>query len=600
MTKIEKDIRGFTKAKQVGRADFLPVSQDDMRARGWDELDVLLISGDAYVDHPSFGVALLGRWLDFHGFRVGLIAQPSWRGLEDITRLGRPRLFAGVTAGALDSMLAHYTAFRKKRRDDAYTPGGQAGARPNRAVSVYVSLARQAFPGLPIIGGGIEASLRRISHYDFWSDSLRKSLLADAKLDLIVYGMGERAILEIARRLDRLTQQNSGQNKSDPQKNGEEIQRVLRGIPGTAGLYFAREIDALRQSGEDLLELPGHQAILEKPARLVEATLLLERQVHQLRQKAIQLVDQRYVVLEPPALPLNTAEMDLLYSLPYTRLAHPEYEEPIPAVEMMLTSLTCHRGCGGGCSFCSLALHQGRRISSRSWESLLAEAEGLVRSPGFSGSISDVGGPSANMWEACCTLDPGHCMRASCMMPTICPGFSVDQTRHIELLRAIRHLPGIKHVRTASGVRFDLALTQRAALEAYAGEFTGGQLKIAPEHCSARVLKLMRKPPIKIFEAFLQAFTRYSKEHNKEQYVVPYLMSAFPGCTNAHMRELADWLRNRNWRPRQVQCFVPTPGTLATAMFFSETDPTGQPLPVAKTDAERMWQHRILTGPVKS
>lgn len=577
---------------------FLPMSRADMDSRGWNELDVLLVCGDAYVDHPAFGIALLGRWLEAHGFRVGIVAQPRWDNPDDIARMGRPRLFAGVTSGAVDSMLAHYTAFRKKRHDDAYTPGGQAGARPNRAISVYTSLIRRAFPGLPVVGGGIEASLRRISHYDFWTDSLRKSLLPDAKLDLIVYGMGERAILDIARRLDGAldTATRHGPSGELPR---DAIKAALSGISGTARMGSNQEISD-QAPGRAIIRLPSHEAILEDCFQLVAATLLLERQVHQMQAVAVQPVGDRVVILEPPAAPLSTEELDALYALPFTRQAHPAYREPIPAVGMMMTSMTCHRGCGGGCSFCSLALHQGRRIASRSRGSLLAEARDMASRPGFSGSISDVGGPSANMWEAHCALNPDACTRASCMVPRICPGFRVDQTRHIELLRDIRRVPGIRHVRVASGVRFDLALQQDAALEAYAGEFTGGQLKVAPEHCAGNVLKLMRKPGMEPFERFLEAFRCYSQAQGKEQYVVPYLISAFPGCTDENMRQLADWLAERHWSPRQVQCFVPTPGTVATAMYYAEKDTEGRPLYVAKSDAARLRQHGILLGTARN
>lgn len=579
---------------------FLPMTRGDMAARGWDKLDVLLISGDAYVDHPAFGVALLGRWLESFGFRVGIVAQPRWDSADDIARMGRPRLFAGVTAGAVDSMLAHYTAFRKKRHDDAYTPGGRAGARPNRAVSVYSSLVRRAFPGLPVVAGGIEASLRRVSHYDFWTDSLRRSLLPDAKLDLVVYGMGERALLEIARRLDALAAKDGGiaddRNPARAAKDRERFRHAWEGIPGTARMGPANAADLLEAAGRRVMRLPSHEEIAARPSLLLDATLMLERQVHQMRAAAVQPVAGRAVILEPPAALLSTEELDSLYALPYTRQPHPSYTDRIPAVDMMRTSMTCHRGCGGGCSFCSLALHQGRRVTSRSRESLLAEARAIASRPDFNGSISDVGGPSANMWQARCALDPDRCGRASCMTPGICPGFSVDQSRHIDLLREIRKIPGVRHVRVASGVRFDLALGEKAALEGYAGEFTGGQLKVAPEHCSEEVLRLMRKPGMEPFERFLAAFRRYSEAHHKEQYVIPYLMSGFPGCTDAHMRELAAWLAERHWSPRQVQCFVPTPGTVATAMYYAEIDPEGRPLHVAKTDAARLRQHGILLG----
>lgn len=586
---------------------FLPMCRDDMRLRGWEELDILLISGDAYVDHPAFGTAILGRWLELHGFRVGVIAQPNWENISDIERMGRPRLFAGLTSGAVDSMLAHYTAFRKKRHDDAYTPGGLAGARPNRAVSVYTSLVRRAFPGLPVVGGGIEASLRRATHYDFWTDSLRKSLLPDAKLDLIVYGMGESAILEIARRLDTLVKESRPEWHTDESPKARQraerdrLRLALSGIAGTARMGSQAEALELEErskkaQGVEFMRLPSHEDIEQHASLLISATLMMERQVHQQKAIAVQHVGDRAVFFEPPAPPLDTATLDSLYALPYTRQPHPAYKEGIPSVEMMLTSMTSHRGCGGGCSFCSLALHQGRRIASRSRTSLLEEAKTIAAKPGFPGAISDVGGPSANMWQARCTLDPSRCKRASCMVPRICPGFEVDQGDHIRLLRDIERLPGVNHVRVASGVRFDLALQQDIALEGYAGEFTGGQLKVAPEHCAEAVLQLMRKPGMEPFERFLDAFRHYSKANHKEQYVVPYLLSGFPGCTDAHMRQLADWLAERHWTPRQVQCFVPTPGTVATAMFYAELDPDGQPLFVAKSDAARLRQHGILLG----
>ena len=591
---------------------FLPMSREDMERRGWEELDVLLVSGDAYVDHPAFGTALLGRWLESHGYRVGVVAQPRWDTADDIMRMGRPRLFVGVTAGAVDSMLAHYTAFRKKRHDDAYTPGGRAGARPNRAVSVYASLVRRAFPGLPVVAGGIEASLRRVSQYDFWTDSLRKSLLPDARLDLIVYGMGEAAVLDIARRLDAACAANFVDAADILPR--EEVASALAGIPGTARMIRMGELAApegVETEGgahvEEIVRLPSHEDILARPALLIQATLLLERQVHQMRARAVQPLGgegdsgkARAVLLEIPAAPLSTEELDSLYALPFTRRPHPSYTAAIPAVEMMLTSMTCHRGCGGGCSFCSLALHQGRRIASRSRESLLEEARLMASRRDFPGAISDVGGPSANMWRAECSLDPSHCRRASCMVPSVCPGFVVDQREHISLLHEIRDIPGVRHVRVASGVRFDLALKQKEALEAYAGEFTGGQLKVAPEHCAPDVLRLMRKPGMEEFERFLDAFRAYSRAHGKEQYVIPYLLSAFPGCTDAHMRQLADWLAERHWSPRQVQCFIPTPGTVATAMYYAEADTEGRPLYVARSDAARLRQHGILLGTARN
>ncbi|MDO5483392.1 MAG: YgiQ family radical SAM protein [Desulfovibrionaceae bacterium] len=579
---------------------FLPMSRREMAALGWDELDVLYVIGDAYVDHSAFGPVLLARWLIAHGFRVGMVAQPRWDRTDDLLVMGRPRLFAGISAGALDSLLAHYTAFRKKRHDDAYTPGGKAGARPNRACLVYANLARQAFPGLPLVLGGIEASLRRVSHYDFWTDSLRRPILMDAKADLLIWGMGEHAVLECARRL------HAGKDKTE-----------LAGIPGTAWL------DKLDASGRPAslppcleqkpgLRLPSHQEILDEPFQLLKLTRQLEAQVHRGEAWAFQAVEKRALVLGPPSPPLTTEEMDSLYSLPFCREAHPVYRKPIPAAEMLRTSITSHRGCGGGCSFCSLALHQGRHISSRSRQSILDEARSLVRQ-GHRGrrskeglAISDIGGPTANMWQAHCALHdadsapgkdaphPHGCRRASCCFPTVCRAFVTPQREHVELLRAVAALPGVKQVRVASGIRADLARREPGALAAYTGEFTGGQLKVAPEHCSPAVLELMRKPPLEVFEDFLASFTRQSRQMGREQFVVPYLMSAFPGCTDDDMRALARWLRQRHWSPRQTQCFIPTPGTIATAMYYSGKNENGEDIFVARSDAARLRQHRIL------
>lgn len=555
---------------------FLPMTREEMRALGWNELDVLLITGDAYVDHPAFGTALVGRWLTEHGFRTGIVAQPGWQDAADVERMGRPRLFVGITAGAVDSLLAHYTAFRKKRHDDAYTPGGKAGARPNRACLVYANLARRAFPGLPVVLGGIEASLRRITHYDFWTDALRRSILLDAKADLLVWGMGERAALETARLC--------------------AAGRPLTHIYGTAWAGRAEDVP----ENAPVLDLPSHEAMLREPRLLMEAALKLERQTHRPDAWAVQPLAARdegagrAIILAPPAPPLSTEELDRLYGLPFRRAAHPSYTAPIPAAEMLRTSITSHRGCGGGCSFCSLALHQGRRIASRSEASIVAEAQAMAARPDFSGSISDVGGPTANMWQARCALEGAPCRRVSCCHPKPCKSFIAPQKRHVALLRKLRALPGVRHVRVASGVRPDLMGEDADVLRAYAVEFAGGQLKTAPEHCADAVLNAMRKPPLEAFEHFLEAFRRENLRKGREQYVVPYLMSAFPGCADEDMYALARWLKLRRWSPRQVQCFVPTPGTVAAAMYYAGVDEHGRSIPVARTDAERLRQHRIL------
>ncbi len=569
----------------LDQPDFLPMTRAGMDRLGWAELDVLLVTGDAYVDHPSFGAPLLGRWLVANGYRTGIVAQPRWELAPgepgDVEAMGRPRLFAGVTAGALDSMLAHYTAFRKKRSDDAYTPGGRAGSRPNRAAIVYANLARRAFPGLPVVLGGVEASLRRISHYDFWSQGLRRSILSDAKASAVLDGMAEHAVLALAEELDRLAEE------------GGDIATVWPRIPGAVYARKAGDLPEGTAPG-DVLELPSHEAIAAEPKLLLTATRLLERHVHQDRQIAVQASGDRLIVLNPPGVGLEGDALDALHALPFSRAAHPSYAEPIPAEEMIRGSLNIHRGCAGGCSFCTLALHQGRRIRSRSAKSALEEAKRLTHAKGFSGSISDVGGPSANMWGGRCEGDMASCQRASCLTPKICKHFKVDQGAFVDLLRQISRVPGVRHVRVASGWRMDLGLADKDALARMVREFTGGQAKVAPEHLSPKVLRLMRKPAFTVFEEFVEFFARESGKAGKEQYVVPYLMSAFPGCTEQDMRDMAAWFAGRGWRPSQVQCFIPLPGTAAAAMYFAGTDLDGNPLHVADTDAERLRQHAIL------
>ena len=567
------------------RPRMAPINPEELRQWGWDEIDILIVSGDAYVDHPSFGPALLARWLIEHGFRVGLIPQPRWDNTDDIARLGRPRLFTGVTAGALDSMLAHYTAFRKKRSDDAYTPGGQAGARPNRASIVYANLVRQAFPGGLVALGGIEASLRRITHYDFWSDKLRRSILLDSKADLILYGMAETGVLTLAREV-----------KDALDKGLDPGPDLFSKIPGAV---YCESNDA-PPAGDSILRLPSHEEITADPAKLMEASLALENHVQEASRIAIHESGGRRIVLTPPAQPLSTGELDLLYGLPYTRRAHPSYKEAIPAEEMIQFSITAHRGCGGGCTFCSLALHQGRRIASRSRESILAEVKALSEHPRWTGVISDVGGPTANMWGGVCRSDPSACRRSSCLFPGLCAHFKVDQGKYIQLLREVKAMPGVRHVRVSSGLRHDLALKDPAAFRELAREFIGGQLKVAPEHLSDNVLKLMRKPGRRTFLKFMDMFKEATGYAGKDIYVIPYLMSAFPGCTDQDMKDASSWFRARNWRPRQVQCFIPTPGTVASAMYYSGLDHEGNPIKTARSDHERLRQHGYIAPPEKA
>lgn len=557
------------------------MSREEMERLGWDELDVLIVSGDAYVDHPAFGAAVIGRYLVANGYRVGIVAQPDWKDEASVMAMGRPKLFAGVSAGALDSMLAHYTSFRKKRSDDAYTPGGRHGQRPNRATVVYTSLIKHAFPGLPVILGGIEGSLRRAAHYDFWTDRIRRPILFESKADLLVYGMGERAILEAARRLST--------SPADPRQS-------LRGIAGAA--FIAPADDTSFPDGAPVIQLPSFEETVADPKKLMELSLGLERQVHSNKSWALQSCDGRKLWIAPPAAPLTGEQLDSLYALPFSRRAHPAYGQSVPALEVVRFSITSHRGCGGGCSFCSLALHQGRRIASRSRKSILAEARSFTRHQDFRGSVTDVGGPTANMWKAVCRDESAKCDRASCLQPSLCKKLDDAQTELAGLLAAMAKIEGIKSVRVASGIRHDLAMNNEPYVRDLVKNYTGGQLKLAPEHCCERVLLLMRKPPFREFERFVDIFEGISKAAGKRQFIVPYLLSAFPGCTDDDMRELSEWLFRRGWRPQQVQCFIPTPGTVATAMYAAGIDPSGNKIPVPRSDRDRLVQHHILLGAV--
>ena len=566
--RLAQNNRGLRPAQNSPSSQhFLPMSRREMDALGWTELDILLVSGDAYVDHPSFGIPLLGRLLESHGYRVGIVAQPRWDKPDDFTVMGRPRLFCGISAGCLDSMLCHYTAFRKKRHDDAYTPGGQAGARPNRACLVYTSLARAAFPGLFIALGGIEASLRRFAHYDFWSDSLRRSLLLDSKADILMYGMGEHSILEVAQALAE--------------------GKPTTGIPGTVRLSATAEDGEL---------LPSYEEIQADHKLLLPATLAVEAAVHRRTGRLAQAHGNRYVISEPPSPILTTAELDALYRLPFRREQHPSYREPIPALDMVKWSVTAVRGCGGGCSFCSLALHQGRHLASRSQESILEEVRELTRLPGWKGTISDIGGPTANLWGAHCRIDGQGCRRQSCLSPAICPQLQLAQKQYLDLLRAVKRVPGVRHVGIGSGLRHDAALKEPEFIEGLVSEFVSGQLKLAPEHSIPKVLSLMRKSDFSCFERFLEKFRAVNQRHGLEQYVTPYVMSAFPGCTAEDMRKSAEWFLHQGWHLRQSQCFIPTPGTVATAMFFGHIGLDGKPIYVATSDREREDQHALLFG----
>ncbi len=569
---------------------FLPTTREEMAARGWDELDVLIVTGDAYVDHPAFGPILIARFLEGRGYRVGVVAQPRWDSPLDIARMGAPRLFTGVSAGNLDSMLNKLTAQKKVRGEDQYSPGGRTNARPNRASLAYCNLARQAFPGVPVVLGGIEASLRRIAHYDYWSDSVRRSIVLDSKCDLLVFGMGERAAWEIARRLDA----------------GERV-RELRDIRGTAyAMGSPRDwepIVAERASryvtDGGVVVLPSYEHVLESKEAFAQMARAFqyETNAHNGR-PLLQVHGREAVYFNSPALPLDEADMDGLYDLPFTRLPHPSYRgERIPAYETIKHSIVTMRGCFGGCTFCSITEHEGRIIQSRSEASVLREVRALSRMEGFSGVISDVGGPTANMYQMRCKDErtESACRRLSCVHPGICENLVTDHAPLVSLLKKVRTEPGIKRVFVASGVRYDLAMRSPEFVRELARHHTGGQLSVAPEHNDPEVLDKMKKPPVEHYERFAQAFCQASEEAGKEQYLVPYFITGHPGSTLADTIALALWLKERGMRPRQVQDFIPTPMAIATAMYYTGLDPlTGKPVHVARDLREKRMMKSLL------
>ena len=548
-----------------------------MEARGWDELDVLIVTGDAYVDHPAFGPVLVARFLEGRGYRVGIVAQPRWEDTADVLRMGRPRLFVGVSAGNLDSMLNKLTAQKKTRSEDQYSPDGRTGMRPNRASIVYANLCRRAFPGLPVVLGGIEASLRRIAHYDYWSDALRRSVLLDSKADLLVFGMGERAAWEIARRLQ------AGEAVSD-----------LRDIRGTAyRLGHPRSFEAFTADpsrhvtdGKTLV-LPSFEEVSADPRAFARMSreFQLETNPGNAR-RMIQVFGQEAVVMNPPALPLDEGEMDALYDLPFARRPHFSYGAArIPAFDTVKDSVVTMRGCFGGCTFCSITEHEGRIIQSRSEQSVLREVRQLSRMEGFSGVLTDLGGPTANMYKLRCKDEriEQACRRLSCVHPKVCENLITDHDPLVKLMRKVRTEPGIKKVFIASGVRYDLAEKSPSFIRELAEHHTGGQLSVAPEHTNEDVLRHMKKPAIQSYERFARAFCQASEKAGKEQYLVPYFIVGHPGSTFADTIELALWLKQNGMRPRQVQEFIPTPMAIATTMYFTGIDPlTGETVPVVR------------------
>jgi uncharacterized radical SAM protein YgiQ len=569
----------------LSREAFLPTSRADIEARGWDEVDVVFVTGDAYVDHPSFAMAILGRWLEAHGFRVAILAQPDWHSADAWRALGRPRLFYAVSAGNMDSMINHYTANKKRRNADAYSPGGAIGLRPDRPTAVYAQRCREAFKGVPVISGGVEASLRRIAHYDYWSDRVWPSNLIASKASLIGYGMGETLILEIAQRLDR----------------GESLAslRELRGVAYLLGKN--EELPASRfggAAGDETIELPGFEVVRDDPHAFAEMTRTFHHETNPSNaRRLVQRHGDRLLVINPPEHPLDEARMDQLHELPYTRTPHPDYAAPPPAWETIKDSVQIMRGCFGGCTFCSITMHQGRTIQSRSPDSILREVEGLAARPDFKGSISDLGGPTANMYRMRCSKPEVEriCRRLSCVHPKICKLLGTDHAPTLDLMRRARKIPGVKRVHIASGIRMDLAAQEPEYLEELAAHHVGGHLKVAPEHVSERVLGLMKKPGTASFEIFAERFAAASKRAGKEQYLVPYFISSHPGSGPKEMIELAIFLKERGYRPRQVQDFIPAPMDVATCMYWTGLDPiTMKPVETARRLRDRNVQRALL------
>ena len=537
---------------------FLPVSKEDMLARDWYWYDFLIITGDAYVDHPTFGPAIISRLLEKEGYRVAVLAQPDWRDVSSFTALGRPRLGVMLSAGNLDSMVAHYTVAKRRRQDDAYSPGNRPGLRPDRATIVYANRVREAFGDIPLIIGGLEASLRRYAHYDYWEDKVRRSVLVDSQADLLVYGMGERATKEIAAKLAAKV----------PVKE-------ITDVKGTC--FLADSPDACRYPA---VEVPSFEEVSTDKKAYAMANKVEYEEHDPIRGRAIvQRHERRWVIANPPAMPLNTAELDAVAELPYVREPHPMYDEMggVPAIEEVRFSVAHNRGCFGACNFCSLAFHQGRMLTSRSHESVIREVKLLTQHPGFKGYIHDVGGPTANFRHLSCAQQKEHglCKNRACLAPKSCPNLDADHTDYLKLLRELRAIPGIKKIFIRSGIRFDYMMQDKS------GEFfaelvkyhISGQLKVAPEHCVNSVLDYMGKPHIEVYEKFRDKYQRLNQKYGKEQYLVPYLMSSHPGCTLEDAVQLAEWLNKGGRQPEQVQDFYPTPGTLSTCMYYTGIAP---------------------------
>lgn len=604
-------------AECFGPADFLPMRREEMDALGWDSCDIILVTGDAYVDHPSFGMAIIGRLLEAQGFRVGIISQPDWTSVDDFRALGAPNLFFGVTAGNMDSMINRYTADRKIRSDDAYTAGGMAGKRPDRSSLVYAQRCREAYREVPIILGGIEASLRRIAHYDYWQDKVRRSILADAKADLLLFGNAERAIVEVAHRLAsgepvrhiddvrgtafvrRNTPAGWFEIDSSEVDTPGKVDRIINPYVNTSDLdscklevekhessnnvfplhdFSAKKKKSTPPRDHSVVRLPSYESVKRDSVLYAHANRILHLETNPGNARAlVQRHGDQDIWLNPPPRPLHTEEMDYIFDLPFKRVPHPAYQGArIPAYEMIRFSINIMRGCFGGCTFCSITEHEGRIIQNRSEESIVREVEKIRDTvPGFTGVISDLGGPTANMYRLACKSRKieSACRRLSCVYPDICKNLGTDHSSLIQLYRSVRQLPGIKKVLIASGLRYDLAVRSPEYVRELVTHHVGGYLKIAPEHSEQGPLSKMMKPGIGTYDRFRKMFEKFSREAGKEQYLIPYFIAAHPGTTDEDMLNLALWLKRNGFRADQVQAFYPSPMATATAMYHSDKNP---------------------------
>ncbi|MBI5217317.1 MAG: YgiQ family radical SAM protein [Bacteroidia bacterium] len=566
--------------------DWLPTTLKEVKLRGWKELDVIIFIGDAYVDHPSFGAAVIGRIIEAEGFRVAIVPQPNWRDdLRDFKKLGKPRLFFGVTSGAMDSMINHYTANLRLRSDDAYTPGGLAGNRPDSATVVYSKILKNLYPDTPVIIGGIEASLRRLSHYDYWFDEIKPSILIESNADLLVYGMGEQAIREIIRLLDKNVPFNS-----------------LKNIPQTA--FITKERPVLLKSSDDMVELFSFGECKNDKKKFTKNFTVIEEESN--KQKARRIFEKtgnQYVVVNPPYPTMNESSLDQIYELPFTRLPHPKYQKTIPAFEMIKFSVISHRGCFGGCSFCTLAAHQGKFISSRSEKSVLKEIETITRMPGFRGYISDIGGPTANMYrlKGINSKPCEKCNKTSCIYPVVCKNLDTNHQPLLQLYKNAGKIKGIKKITIGSGLRYDLIFdgknenVNNEYLKELVLHHVSGRLKVAPEHISDAVLKLMRKPSFELFKRLLKVFNTFNIKYRLNQQLIPYFISSHPGCSNTDMAELAIETKKLHFKLEQVQDFTPTPMTLASVMYYTGFDPnTLQKIHIPRTQEEKLGQRKFF------